>query len=69
MLVSHHVGREVEAEQSPRNPGRFTDLHAGRHEMVVERRQAPLDTAAQAHPERSTEPPAPHRVPVKAWIN
>ena len=24
MLSSHHVGREVEAEQSPRNPGRFT---------------------------------------------
>ena len=25
MLVSHHVGREVEAEQSPRNPGRFNE--------------------------------------------
>ena len=48
---------------------RPADLHAGSHEAVVERRQATLDTAAQAHPERFTERPAPHRVPVKAWIN
>ncbi len=45
------------------------DLHAGRHEMVAERRQATLDAAAQTHPERFTRPPAPHRVPTKAWIN
>ena len=48
---------------------RPADLHAGRHETVVERRQATLDVAARAHPERFTKRPAPHRVPVKAWIN
>ncbi len=48
---------------------RPADLHAGRHEMIVARRQASLDAAARAHPERFTKRPAPHRVPTEAWIN
>ncbi len=48
---------------------RPADLHAGRHEMVIGRRRAALDAAAQAHPERFTRRPAPHRIPEKAWIN
>lgn len=45
------------------------DLHDGRHDAVVERRQATLDAAAAAHPERFTRRPTPPRVPTKAWIN
>ena len=48
---------------------RPADLHAGRHEIVVQARQATLDAAAQKHPERFTKRPTPHRVPTKAWIN
>jgi putative transposase len=48
---------------------RPADLHAGRHKMVIEHRQATLDAAAKTHPERFTKRPTPHRVPTKAWIN
>ena len=48
---------------------RPADLHSGRHQAIVERRQATLDVAARAHPARFTKPPTPHRVPTKAWIN
>lgn len=48
---------------------RPADLHAGRHEAITERRQATLDSAARAHPERFAKRPAPHRIPTKAWIN
>jgi putative transposase len=48
---------------------RPADLHTGRQEMVVARRQATLDAAAGAHPERFSKRPTPHRVPTKAWVN
>jgi putative transposase len=48
---------------------RPADLHHGNHHAIVERRQATLDAAAAAHPERFTRPPAPPKVPTKAWIN
>ncbi len=48
---------------------RPADLHDGNHTAVLERRQATLDTAYAAHPERFTRRPTPARVPTKAWIN
>jgi len=48
---------------------RPADLHAGNHTAIVEHRQAALDAAAAAHPERFTKPPTPPKVPTKAWIN
>lgn len=48
---------------------RPADLHDGRHAAIVEHRQATLDAAAAAHPERFTKRPTPPKVPTKAWIN
>ncbi len=48
---------------------RPADLHAGNHTAIVEARQATLDAAAEAHPERFTKRPRPPAVPTKAWIN
>lgn len=48
---------------------RPADLHEGRHDAIVEHRQATLDAAARAHPERFTKRPTPPKVPTKAWIN
>lgn len=48
---------------------RPADLHAGNHAAIVEHRQATLDAAAAAHPERFTRRPTPPKVPTKAWIN
>ena len=48
---------------------RLADLHDGNHTAIVERRQAALDAAAPAHPERFAKRPTPPRVPTKAWIN
>ncbi|MHB2022634.1 MAG: IS3 family transposase [Mycobacteriales bacterium] len=48
---------------------RPADLHHGRHHAIVEQRQAALDAAAQAHPERFTKRPTPHKIPAKAWIH
>lgn len=48
---------------------RPADLHDGNHTVIVEHRQATLDAAAAAHPERFTKRPTPPKVPTKAWIN
>ena len=48
---------------------RPADLHDGNHSAILEHRQAVLDAAAAAHPERFTTPPTPAKVPTKAWIN
>jgi putative transposase len=48
---------------------RPADLHDGNHTAIVEHRQATLDAAAAAHPERFTSRPTPPKVPTKAWIN
>ncbi|MCC7078196.1 MAG: IS3 family transposase [Acidimicrobiia bacterium] len=48
---------------------RPADLHAGNQTAIVQRRQATLDAAAAAHPERFTKRPTPPKVPTKAWIN
>jgi putative transposase len=48
---------------------RPADLHDGNHTAIVEHRQAVLDAAAAAHPERFTSRPTPAKVPTKAWIN
>lgn len=48
---------------------RPADLHAGNHTAIIEHRQATLNAAAAAHPERFTKQPTPAKVPTKAWIN
>ncbi len=48
---------------------RPADLHDGNHVVVLERRQATLDAAYAAHPERFANPPRPPATPTKAWIN
>lgn len=48
---------------------RPADLHHGRQHAIAEQRQAALDAAAQAHPERFAKRPTPHKIPTKAWIN
>lgn len=48
---------------------RPVDLHDGNHTIVLERRQAALDAAYAAHPERFTRRPTPAKVPTRAWIN
>jgi putative transposase len=48
---------------------RPADLHDGNHTIIVEHRQAALDAAAAAHPERFTKRPTPPKVPTRAWIN
>lgn len=48
---------------------RPADLHEGNHTVILEHRQATLDAAHQAHPERFTKRPRPARVPGTAWIN
>ncbi len=45
------------------------DVHGGRAELVRERRQAVLDAAYVAHPERFGRPPLAPRLPEAAWIN
>ena len=45
------------------------DLHHGNHTAILEHRQAALDAAHAAHPERFTTKPRPPKVPTKAWIN
>lgn len=48
---------------------RPADLHDGNHHAIIEHRQAVLDAAAAAHPERFTRRPTPPQAPTKAWIN
>jgi putative transposase len=48
---------------------RPADLHDGNHHAIIEHRQATLDAAAAAHPERFTNRPTPPKIPTKAWIN
>ena len=48
---------------------RPSDLHAGNQTVIVAHRQATLDAAAVAHPERFTRRPTPAKVPTNAWIN
>ena len=48
---------------------RPADLHAGNHTAIVDHRQAALDAAQAAHPERFTARPHPAKIPTKAWIN
>jgi putative transposase len=48
---------------------RPADLHDGIHTIIIERRQATLDTAARRHPERFMKPPRPDNAPAQAWIN
>jgi len=49
---------------------RPADLHTGAHTEILQRRQATLDAAAAAHPERFTaKHPTPPQAPTRAWIN
>jgi putative transposase len=48
---------------------RSADLHAGRHNDILERRQEVLDQAQATHPERFNRRPTPATPPSKAWIN
>lgn len=48
---------------------RPADLHAGNHTAIVAHRQAALDAAYAAHPQRFTARPHPAKIPTKAWIN
>jgi len=48
---------------------RPADLHAGRHHEILKRRQAVLDQAQAAHPERFNCRPRPATPPAAAWIN
>ena len=48
---------------------RPADVHDGQAKHVRSRRQATLDTARAAHPERFTKRPTPATIPTKAWIN
>lgn len=48
---------------------RPADLHAGQHHQILGRRQAVLDAAYAAHPERFHQRPRPATPPSKAWIN
>jgi putative transposase len=45
------------------------DVHYGLAEAVRAQRQATLDAAYQAHPERFRRPPNAPRLPTAAWIN
>lgn len=45
------------------------DLHAGREGGILERRQATLDAAHAANPQRFASRPQPARPPERAWIN
>jgi putative transposase len=48
---------------------RPADLHDGNHTVIIERRQATLDRAQTAHPERFTKQPRQAKAPEQAWIN
>jgi putative transposase len=48
---------------------RPADVHAGRHQQVLEQRQVVLDQALAAHPMRFARRPRPAMPPSKAWIN
>ena len=48
---------------------RPADLHAGRHHEILGHRQAVLDQAHIAHPERFQRRPRPATPPAAAWIN
>ena len=48
---------------------RPADLHDGNHAVIIERRQATLDRAQAAHPERFNKQPHPASAPEQAWIN
>lgn len=48
---------------------RAADLHASRHPAILENRQAVLDAAAAAHPQRFNRRPQPATPPSRAWIN
>lgn len=48
---------------------RPADLHAGRQDAILENRQAVLDAAAAAHPQRFNRRPRPATPPTRAWIN
>ena len=45
------------------------DVHNGHHQAVRDQRQAVLDAAYQAHPERFRRPPSAPRLHEAAWIN
>jgi len=45
------------------------DLHAGRHEQVIEERQAMLDAAYARNPVRFNRKPTVSRPPEETWIN
>ena len=44
-------------------------VHFDAHHAVDDARQATLNTAYAAHPERFTRRPAPPRIPAQSWIN
>ena len=48
---------------------RPSDLHAGRHNDILEARQATLNAAHAAHPQRFNRKPTTATPPTKAWIN
>jgi len=48
---------------------RPADLHTGNHTAIIEHRQAALDAAYAAHPERFTARPHPAKIPTTARIS
>lgn len=48
---------------------RPADLHEGRQEAILDKRQAVLDAAAAAHPQRFNRRPQPATPPSRVWIN
>ena len=48
---------------------RPSDVHAGRHPEILQRRQVTLDQAYATNPRRFRRPPQAKRPPERAWIN
>src|SRR5690625_1478115 len=48
---------------------RPADLHAGRNDTIIAGRQATLNKAAKANPDRFNRPPKAAKPPTQAWIN
>lgn len=48
---------------------RPADMHEGRSNQIIAKRQEILTQAARKYPERFNRPPQPPRPPTRAWIN
>lgn len=48
---------------------RPADMHAGKSEEIIAKRQGVLNQAAAQNPQRFSRPPKPAKPPTRAWIN